>query len=126
MWFERLTGFSEHGTSGVRESFDADDERLTSRANARRMRAGRFELASLDDLRLRRDPHWAGHPLRLDQIVADVQAVTMQADSDGATFQVASQFNMLEMVSPDVTPEQGVDGYEYDRTQGPDTPSESI
>ena len=26
---------------------------------------------------------------------------------------------MLEMVSPDVTPERGVDGYEHDRTQGP-------
>ena len=34
-------------------------------------------------------------------------------------FQVASQFNLLEMVSPRVTPESGVGIYEYDRTQGP-------
>jgi hypothetical protein len=34
-------------------------------------------------------------------------------------FQVASQFNLLEMVSPDVTPEDGVDRYEADATQGP-------
>jgi hypothetical protein len=37
----------------------------------------------------------------------------------GALFQVASQFNLLEMVSPTVTPEHGVTGYQYDRTQGP-------
>jgi hypothetical protein len=32
---------------------------------------------------------------------------------------VASQFNLLEMVSPDVTPEHGVGIYENDHTQGP-------
>jgi hypothetical protein len=37
----------------------------------------------------------------------------------GALFQVASQFNLLEMVSPTVTPEQGVTRYQYDHTQGP-------
>jgi hypothetical protein len=37
----------------------------------------------------------------------------------GSLFQVASQFNLIEMVSFDVTPEQGVDRYEYYRTQGP-------
>jgi hypothetical protein len=34
-------------------------------------------------------------------------------------FQVASQFNLLEMVGPDVTPENGVTRYVHDRTQGP-------
>ncbi len=37
----------------------------------------------------------------------------------GALFQVASQFNPLEMVSPDVTPEHGVTRYQSDPTQGP-------
>jgi hypothetical protein len=36
-----------------------------------------------------------------------------------ATFQVASQFNALEMVGPDITPEHGVTRYIHDRTQGP-------
>jgi hypothetical protein len=35
-----------------------------------------------------------------------------------ALFQVASQFNLLEMVSPTVTPEQGVTCYQNDHTQG--------
>lgn len=38
---------------------------------------------------------------------------------EGAWFQVASQFNALEMPSPSVTPEQGVTAYVHDRTQGP-------
>ena len=40
-------------------------------------------------------------------------------ENRGALFQVASQFNMLEMVGPRVTPEEGVTRYEHDRTQGP-------
>jgi hypothetical protein len=36
-----------------------------------------------------------------------------------AFFQVASQFNMLEFISHEVTPEDGVTHYVYDRTQGP-------
>jgi hypothetical protein len=37
----------------------------------------------------------------------------------GALFQVASQFNALEMAAPDVAPEDGVTRYQHDRTQGP-------
>src|SRR5271168_3841365 len=37
----------------------------------------------------------------------------------GALVQVASQFNVLEMVGPDVTPEDGVTRYQHDHTQGP-------
>ncbi len=37
----------------------------------------------------------------------------------GALFQVASQFNLLKMIGPSVTPEDGVTRYESDRTQGP-------
>jgi hypothetical protein len=40
-------------------------------------------------------------------------------ENAGALFQVASQFNLLEMVSPRVTPEDGVTRYQHDRTQGP-------
>jgi hypothetical protein len=36
-----------------------------------------------------------------------------------ATFQVASQANLLEMIDPFVTPEQGISIYENDETQGP-------
>jgi hypothetical protein len=51
--------------------------------------------------------------------VSDVQELHIDPNNEGALFQVASQFNLLEMVSPEVTPEHGIDRYEYDRTQGP-------
>jgi hypothetical protein len=37
----------------------------------------------------------------------------------GALFQVASQFNLLEMIGPEVTPEDGVTRYYNDPTQCP-------
>jgi hypothetical protein len=50
---------------------------------------------------------------------ADVRALHARPDLAGSLFQVASQFNMLEMVGPDVTPDDGVTRYEGDHTQGP-------
>jgi hypothetical protein len=37
----------------------------------------------------------------------------------GALFQAASQFNLLEMLHEEITPEHGVAGYVHDPTQGP-------
>ena len=53
------------------------------------------------------------------EVVADVQDLHRRADNAGALFQVASQFNLLEMAHPDLTPEHGVGIYEHDPTQGP-------
>lgn len=57
--------------------------------------------------------------LSVREVVANVQHLHADEGNAGALFQVASQFNLLEMVSPDVTPERGVGIYENDRTQGP-------
>lgn len=62
---------------------------------------------------------WAVGHLSLKEVVADVQQLHASPLNQGALFQVASQFNLLEMVSPRVTPEQGIGIYEYDHTQGP-------
>jgi hypothetical protein len=43
----------------------------------------------------------------------------MEPNNANGMFQVASQFNLLEMMAPDVTPEFGVGIYERDPTQGP-------
>jgi len=52
-------------------------------------------------------------------IVADVGELHRDPEHHGAVFQAASQFNCLEMVSPEVRPEDGITGYANDRTQGP-------
>lgn len=49
----------------------------------------------------------------------DVGALQMQISNRGATFQVASNFNCLELVHSQDQPKFGVTKYIYDLTQGP-------
>lgn len=119
-WFEALTGFPERSPNQVRENIVMGEETLTSRANGRKMVCGRLETPSLAELRER--AHSAGRgrrQLRVRYLAADVQTLHADPANAGALFQVASQFNLLEMVSPDVAPERGVGIYENDHTQGP-------
>lgn len=120
MWFETLTGFREDQVDDVASRFDVGGERLTSTANGRTMRHGRFETPTLGELRQRCEAHAkVSGELRLREVVADVKALHVDPSMTGALFQVASQFNTLEMVGPSVTPEEGIDRYGTDRTQGP-------
>lgn len=120
MWFEDLTGFREDDVDDVAARLRLDGPTLTSTVNGRTMRCGTFELVSLAELRDRAGsaPTPTG-PTTLREVVADVGALHRDPANAGALFQVASQFNTLEMVSPSVTPEEGIDRYEHDRTQGP-------
>jgi hypothetical protein len=52
-------------------------------------------------------------------MMRDVRHMHRLRENAGALFQVASQFNLLEMVSSDVAPEDGVTRYQSDPTQGP-------
>ena len=119
-WFERLTGFKEAGYEKVQSKLEVEDQILFSPTNGRRFQIGLLELVSLQELRKRvsaQDTQFG--QLRLDLIQGDAGTLHREPQYKGALFQVASQFNLLEMISPHVKPEQGVAGYEYDRTQGP-------
>lgn len=121
MWFEDLVGFGETSRAAVLDGIEIDGEVLRSRVNGREMRCGALELASLGELRTGADgvrASLAGR-LRLREVVGDVRALHADAANAGATFQVASQFNLLEMAAPGVTPDAGVGIYENDHTQGP-------
>ncbi len=120
MWFESLTGFREQSPAQVRANLIIEGHTLTSAMNGRKLVFGELETPTLGELRARakkRTQRTGKHTLR--EVVADVQHLHQEADNAGAMFQVASQFNLLEMVSPQVTPEHGVGIYEHDRTQGP-------
>ncbi len=119
-WFERLTGFAEESPQQVRANLSLDGTTLKSHVNARAWTSGTLEIPSLSELRerVRSRPRPSGR-LLLREVVADVQALHTDESNAGALFQVASQFNLLEMASPNVTPEQGVGIYEHDHTQGP-------
>ncbi len=54
-----------------------------------------------------------------EDVHGDISLFIRNKALQGSLFQVASQFNVLEMVSPDVGPEAGVTIYENAHTQGP-------
>jgi hypothetical protein len=118
-WFEKLTGFRE-SPERVRADLMVAGGRLTSRVNGRSHGVGELELPSLAELRER----VAAVPSPASKnsvatVVGDVRAMHRDPEYRGALFQVASQFNVLEMPSEHVTPERGVTGYAHDHTQGP-------
>ena len=120
-WFERLTGFPETTWSATRARLVLEGDRLKSLANGRSWAVGTLETPSLAELRECTQAHASGtaRKLRVSTLVADARALHARSEAEGALVQVASQFNLLEMVGPNVTPEHGVGIYENDRTQGP-------
>lgn len=119
-WFTRLTGIAEGDAAMVRTQLAVADGELMSLANGRRFRYGRLEIPSLSELRdrLTQTSGDAG-VLAVSDVVGDAGELHAVPQHGGAVFQVASQFNLLEMVSPDYTPEHGVGIYGRDPTQGP-------
>ena len=120
MWFEDLTGFGEESAQQVRKNIIVKGDTLLSTLNGRIMVCGKLETPCLAELRERVS---SGKPqkgkISVQEIIANVQHLHADETSRDSLFQVASQFNLLEMAAPTVTPEQGVGGYEYDHTQGP-------
>jgi len=92
-WFEKLTGFRE---------------------------ANYDELVCLQTLRERAESgvELPGR-LKVSVVRGDIRKMHQSPENARALFQVASQFNLLEMTSYQVTPEHGVTGYQHDHTQGP-------
>lgn len=123
-WFEQLTGFAEStgavGYEATRQRLELDGRHLRSRANGRQFSIGSLELVSLQSLReraLSRPPVAGQRSFRV--VHGNVRGLHAQPEYTGALFQAASQFNLLEMVGPEVTPEHGVTRYASDPTQGP-------
>jgi hypothetical protein len=116
-WFEAITGFQETTYKQTRAQLFVEDGRLHSRVNKKSYGIGELELVSLDDLRQRAKPEHGR--LKVSVVTGDVGTMHCRTENAGALFQVASQFNLLEMVGPYVTPEHGVTRYQDDHTQGP-------
>ncbi len=120
VWFEKLTGFREESPQQVRENISIDGQILKSHVNGKEFTYGILETPNLGDLRNRLlSNEIPKGKLSVREVIGDAQHLHKNELNAGAVFQVASQFNLLEMISPDVTPEDGIGGYEYDRTQGP-------
>ena len=119
-WFEKLTGFSEASPQQVRNHLSLEGKILRSLVNGRKLIYGSLETPSLAELRARvNQTQLPKGKLSVREVVANVQNLHTDLANAGALFQVASQFNLLEMVSSNRTPEAGIGIYERDRTQGP-------
>ncbi len=117
-WFERITGFVEGPYRWTQEHLCVEDGHLISQSDGSRHRIGRFEMISLGALR-DMSARSCGSISLVRPVVGNARTLHCDAENAGATFQVASQFNALEMIGPDITPEHGVTRYAVDRTQGP-------
>ena len=119
-WFEKLTGFAEESPEQVRAKLSVDGQVLKSHVNGKTLMYGELETPSLAELRQRvQASGYETGAITVREVVANVQHLHTDEANTGALFQVASQFNLLEMTSPNVTPEEGVGIYEDDHTQGP-------
>lgn len=119
-WFERITGFPETSYEDTRQRLRVDGRWLI--CGERSYGVGTLELLTLQTLRDRvksDGPNAGTSKPKVSITTGDVRRMHAEQTYAGAIFQVASQFNLLEMTSPDVTPEHGVSQYAYDRTQGP-------
>ena len=119
-WFEKLTGFRETTYEEAQAKLIIDGDRLCSQVNGKCYLVGRLEVVSLAELR--QAVNVANVPSGRSKVsvtTGDVRELHRDATYTGALFQVASQFNLLEMASPDITPEHGVTRYQFDPTQGP-------
>jgi len=117
-------GFAEGPYGETRSKLDFQNGTLGSTCSSVRYYVGPFETPSLCELRTRLCEEMANLSDRNDgisfqNIVGEARKLHLDPASEGAVFQVASQFNCLEMPHPGVTPEDGVSDYFYDATQGP-------
>jgi hypothetical protein len=119
MWFKKLTGFEEISSENVQNNISIDGQNLISKINNKSFQFGELEIVSLEQLREQFVPHKNTQKIKVSEIVADVQELHCKLNNKNALFQAASQFNLLEMVEPNVSPEKGIDIYENDFTQGP-------
>ena len=120
MWFEKLTGFREDNPTQVRANIEINGNKLISKVNNAEFTFGKLEVSTLETL-INQAPliDIYKSKIQVSEVVGNIQTFHKEKESKGAFFQAASQFNLLEMVTPYVSPESGVDIYENDYTQGP-------
>jgi len=124
-WFSNLFFFREGDYALTKSLLELQQEGsynyLVSNATdtPRKYCVGNFSTPTLGQLREKCKDIQLPGKLRLSNVLGDVAEKHAKIENRHATFQVASQFNCLEFVSPSCKPEDGITGYASDRTQGP-------
>eukprot|EP01006_Ploeotia_vitrea_P037368 TRINITY_DN66123_c9_g1_i1.p1 TRINITY_DN66123_c9_g1~~TRINITY_DN66123_c9_g1_i1.p1 ORF type:complete len:401 (-),score=32.18 TRINITY_DN66123_c9_g1_i1:987-2189(-) len=115
----------------LREDDSSTDDQGPPRAPAKEYCCGVFEMMYIKDLESINealdddddddDESWTFNVIlgKTDLTQVEVGALQANPENCGATFQVASNFNCLEFVSPYDSATRGITGYIHDHTQGP-------
>ena len=119
MWFEQLVGFEEFSPKNVREKIVIDGKNLISKVNGKSFQCGTLEVPTLKQLKDQSLLEQYNDKVRIKELIANVRDLHCDPQNRHALFQAASQFNLLEMMNPNISPENGVGIYEQDYTQGP-------
>lgn len=118
-WLTKLTGIEEESPEQVRRELSIESDQIVC-PDGKRFAFGRLETPKLSELRQTVSQLDARtHPSTIREHVGDVRQLHADSANAGVLLQVASQFNLLEMTGPSVTPERGVGIYKNDPTQGP-------
>src|SRR3954452_1556189 len=95
-WFARLVGFEEDGYEATRSRLFVEGDELVSTVNGMRYSVGTLSVPTLAELRSRVVvPERGRSTVRC--ITGDARTLHREPELAGALFQVASQFNLLEM-----------------------------
>ena len=97
MWFKKLTGFEEISEEFVKNNIKLDGEIMFSKVNDRIFQIGKLSTPSLEELRTIVDIKKYESKIKISELVDDVIQLHCYKENNGALFQVASQFNLLEM-----------------------------
>ena len=131
MAFFDLVGFhdSKGSYADAKNRLEHTDGEIVCPENGKSYGVGVFELVSLTELRERVGKVSKDVPSANEKVFPqirdnkpekeDVKNYLRSKEYNGALFQVASQFNLLEMQDTNSTPEDGVEIYWHDHTQGP-------
>ena len=124
MNIKSLIGFEDHkiGYNGTKKKLFFDEENnMIHTPNGNKFGTGNLEIISLEELRTKisNHSHNNGNIVFTHSKPTNVQELIIDSQNKNSTFQVASQFNLLEMPHYSYTPERGIGGYWYDPTQGP-------
>lgn len=112
-WFKDIFGFDE----GDMDMSVFKEGRIETKNGS--LKTGNLDVPTVSELRERVRFIAKQGNNRVTEELGNVVSFHRDEKNAGALFQVASQFNLLEMISPDITPEHGITRYAEDRTQGP-------
>lgn len=108
-WFEKLTGFRETDYDDTRGKLRVEGRRLKSLINGKSYGIGELELVIIAsparEGKIRKRPLWKTRRglsgrLKVSAVTGDVRHMHRFPENARALFQVASQFNLLEMTGP--------------------------